>query len=59
MTPKLSKVWMPLDEFTERTMEGLVRGDPQIAVGFAADGLDKYEKGKLEAVEEAYKKQNQ
>ncbi|RPD64909.1 NAD(P)-binding protein [Lentinus tigrinus ALCF2SS1-7] len=55
MTPRLSKVWMPLDEFTKQVMEGLVRGDPQVTAGFASKVLEKYEKDKRESVEEAFK----
>ncbi|TFK89629.1 NAD(P)-binding protein [Polyporus arcularius HHB13444] len=56
-TPALSKLWMPLDEFTKHTMEGLIRGDLQVAVGFSAQLLVKYEKGKRESVEQASKNQ--
>ncbi|KAI0721305.1 NAD(P)-binding protein [Cerioporus squamosus] len=56
-TPTLSKVWMPLDEFTKHTMEGLIRGDPEVAVGFSSQVLEKYEKGKRESVEQAFKNQ--
>ncbi|KAI0361241.1 NAD-P-binding protein [Trametes cingulata] len=51
-TPALAKVWMPLDEFTKHTMEGLIRGDPQVAVGSAAGGVEKFESRKLEAVQQ-------
>ncbi|KAJ7633079.1 hypothetical protein FB45DRAFT_914321 [Roridomyces roridus] len=34
-TPMLSKFWMPLDEYTEKTMAGLRKGDEQVAVGTA------------------------
>ncbi len=53
-TPVLSKFWMPLEEYTKHTIEGLVRGDPEVAVGMSAAVLEKYEKGKREAVEQAY-----
>ncbi len=56
-TPALSKLWMPLDEFTKHTMEGLIRGDSEVAVGFSAQLLEKYEKGKRESVEQASKNQ--
>ncbi|KAM5533096.1 hypothetical protein V8D89_013239 [Ganoderma adspersum] len=52
LTPALSKIWMPLDQFTKLTMESLIRGDPEIAVGFAATYFDKFEKGKREQVEQ-------
>ncbi len=45
---------MPLDEYTKHTIDGLVRGDPEVAVGMSAAVLEKYEKGKREAVEQAY-----
>ena len=48
MTPMLSKFWMPLDQFTGLAMEGLIRGDDDIAVGDAMDVLDKFDKGKAE-----------
>ena len=33
-------------------MEGLIRGDPDIAPGFAGTYFDKFEKGKREHVEQ-------
>ncbi|GJE85776.1 NAD(P)-binding protein [Phanerochaete sordida] len=48
MTPKLSKFWLPLDEFTEQTMAGLCRGDVQVCPGDTQDKWDKFEKGKIE-----------
>ena len=53
-TPALSKFWMPLDEYTKHTLESLVRGDPEVVVGTSAAILEKYEKGKREAVEQGY-----
>ncbi|RPD81980.1 NAD(P)-binding protein [Lentinus tigrinus ALCF2SS1-7] len=53
-TPALSIFWMPLDQFTKLTIEGLVRGDPEVVVGMAAAVLQRYEKGKREAVEQIY-----
>ncbi|KZT05921.1 NAD(P)-binding protein [Laetiporus sulphureus 93-53] len=47
-TPKYSKFWMPLDEFTKGAMEGLKRGDLQIPVGTAAQQWEVFEKGKAE-----------
>ena len=52
LTPALSKIWMPLDQFTKLTMESLIHGDPEIAVGFAATYFDKFEKGKREQAEQ-------
>ncbi|KAJ7456709.1 hypothetical protein FB451DRAFT_1098973 [Mycena latifolia] len=34
-TERLSKFWMPLDEYTKKTMEGLRKGDAHIAAGMA------------------------
>ncbi len=51
-TQALSKIWMPLDQFTQLTMECLIRGDPEIAVGFAGAYFDKFEKGKRGRVEQ-------
>ncbi|KAH9486746.1 putative oxidoreductase DltE [Psilocybe cubensis] len=48
-TPMLSKFWMPLDQFTKETMEGLQRGDAHIAVGTSKSAFEKYEEGKAEA----------
>jgi len=42
-TPALSKFWMPLDEYTGKTMEGLRKGDEQVAVGTAATVLKRFE----------------
>ncbi|TFY61938.1 hypothetical protein EVJ58_g4200 [Rhodofomes roseus] len=54
-TPALSKLWMPLDEFTKEAMEGLQRGDVEIPVGKSAQQWEAFEKGKLEKVEGAQK----
>ncbi|KZT21657.1 NAD(P)-binding protein [Neolentinus lepideus HHB14362 ss-1] len=53
-TPALSKVWMTLDEFTKQTVEGLKRGDSIVASGMAAQGFEKFEKGKAEFAHGAY-----
>jgi hypothetical protein len=46
-TEKLAKVWMPLDEFTVKAMDGLKEGKAQIPVGF--DWYQKFnEEEKLE-----------
>ncbi|KZT75184.1 NAD(P)-binding protein [Daedalea quercina L-15889] len=47
-TPKLSKMWLPLEDFTKEAMEGLKRGDVQIPVGRVKQQWDIFEKGKLE-----------
>lgn len=51
-TSKLSKLWMPLTEFTGYAMEGLKRGDVQIPIGGVKDVFDKFEKGKMEIVQQ-------
>lgn len=56
IAPMLSKFWLPLEEFTEKAMEGLCSGNIQIPVGRAQNVWDKFEKGKLEAVEEVRKR---
>jgi len=43
-TEKLSKFWMPLDEFTKTTVEELRRGDHHILVGQSKVQFEKYEK---------------
>ncbi|KAF7971827.1 hypothetical protein HWV62_19833 [Athelia sp. TMB] len=49
-TDKLSRIWMPVEEFTGLAMDGLKRGDVQIPVGNAKDSFEKFEKGKMEVV---------
>ncbi|KAH9945662.1 hypothetical protein B0H21DRAFT_424082 [Amylocystis lapponica] len=46
-TPMLSKLWMPLDEYTNITMEGLLRGDLAIPAGRSAESWEVFEKDKL------------
>ncbi|KAI0067697.1 NAD-P-binding protein [Artomyces pyxidatus] len=50
MREHLSKFWMPLDEFTKIEMDGLQKGEPQIAAGWAAEQLELFEKGKIDHV---------
>lgn len=45
---------MPLTEFTEKAVAGLVKGDAQIAIGQAAVGWEAHEKGKEEKASQAY-----
>jgi short-subunit dehydrogenase involved in D-alanine esterification of teichoic acids len=52
-TQALTKFWMPLDEYTKVTMEGLRRGDVEIPAGMALEDLKRYEAGKLERVEKS------
>ena len=42
-TERLSKSWMPLDEFTKYTMEGLQRGDFNIIVPSMKEAWEKLE----------------
>ena len=53
-TQSLSKFWMPLEEYTRSTMEGLVRGDPYVPAGMAVNQHKKFEEGKLELAEKMY-----
>ncbi|GBE86588.1 hypothetical protein BKA93DRAFT_733071 [Sparassis latifolia] len=55
-TPRLSKVWMPLTQFTAEAMEGLQSGAVQVPVGDARGTWDTFEKGKLEKMEESFKR---
>lgn len=47
-TERLSKVWMPLADFTKEAMDGLKRGDDAIPVGLVRSQWETHEKGKLE-----------
>ncbi|KAF5368340.1 hypothetical protein D9758_002422 [Tetrapyrgos nigripes] len=47
-TERLSKIWMPLDEFTRNVMNGLKNGDPVIAVGSAKGNYERFELPKEE-----------
>ncbi|KZS96078.1 NAD(P)-binding protein [Sistotremastrum niveocremeum HHB9708] len=53
-TSEMSKRWMPLKEFTRETMEALLRGDLEIPVGSANDDYTKFDKGKVNAIEQRY-----
>jgi len=55
-TEKLSKFWMPLDEFTEAAVEGFRKGVHNILVGPSKSSFEKYEQGKEEAVLEMQKR---
>ena len=48
----LSKFWMPLDEWTQKTMGSLLRmeGSGVSAVGSAKEWFDEFEKGKYEKI---------
>ena len=52
LTPMLSKIWMPLSEFTEKAMTGLHTGDVQVPIGMGAVLWEQFEKGKMERIEE-------
>ncbi|KAJ7706474.1 hypothetical protein B0H17DRAFT_631409 [Mycena rosella] len=43
ITERLSKFWMPLDEYTRKTMEGLRKGDSHIAAGMAETVYKRFE----------------
>lgn len=45
---------MSLEEYTAKTMEGLRRGDLQVAVGSAAGGYTRFEKPKLDALHKQF-----
>ncbi|KAF8167913.1 hypothetical protein B0H34DRAFT_683640 [Crassisporium funariophilum] len=47
-TEKLSKSWMPLEEFIKITMKGLRNGDHHICPGTSQSQFDKFDKGKDE-----------
>ncbi|KAI6001096.1 NAD(P)-binding protein [Pisolithus orientalis] len=48
-TEKLSKVWMPLTEFTKLTMEQLITDAAQIPIGMVAHLYQQHEAGRMEA----------
>ncbi|THU94844.1 NAD(P)-binding protein [Dendrothele bispora CBS 962.96] len=45
-TERLSKFWMPLDEFTNTVMEGLKKGDTVVAAGNAKTHYEQFEQPK-------------
>jgi len=49
-TEMLSKSWMPLDEFTKTTVDGLKKGDEHLAAGSSKALFEKYNQGKYETV---------
>jgi hypothetical protein len=51
-TQMVSKLWMPLDEWTQKTMQSLlsIEGNGFSAVGDAKEWFDEFEKGKLEKI---------
>ncbi|KAF9480052.1 NAD(P)-binding protein [Pholiota conissans] len=58
-TERLSKFWMPLNEFTELTIEGLRQGNGYIPVGTAEQAFEKFETGKEDMVNGFMKMQKQ
>jgi hypothetical protein len=48
----LSKFWMPLDEWTQKTMESLlsIEGNGVSSVGNAKEWFDEFERGKFEKI---------
>ncbi|THH30087.1 hypothetical protein EUX98_g4118 [Antrodiella citrinella] len=57
-TPRLSKVWMPLSQFTPLAVEGLLRGDLQIAIGNSHKVWERFDKEKVVAVAEERQRAN-
>jgi hypothetical protein len=50
-------MWMPLEEYTKRTVDGLVQGDKLVvASGTSEASYEKYESGKAEIVVDFAKK---
>jgi len=47
LTPALSKLWMPLDEYIPLTMESLIRGDVQVTSGVVTKFHERFEQEKL------------
>ncbi|KAF8898528.1 hypothetical protein BD779DRAFT_1484401 [Infundibulicybe gibba] len=54
-TTKLSKFWMPLEEYIPSIMQGLREGRSHIADGMAKTAFDRFDEGKFEMVEQAMK----
>ncbi len=42
---------MPLGDFTEKAIAGLLTGDVQVPIGMASQAWERFEKGKLEQLE--------
>ncbi|EDR15067.1 uncharacterized protein LACBIDRAFT_291564 [Laccaria bicolor S238N-H82] len=58
-TEKLSRFWMPLEEYTTKTMEGLENGDINIYTGNIPGIFEKFEKGKDELAEQFQKRREE
>lgn len=54
-TEKLSKFWMPLEEYTKVVLEALKRGETYITAGSTPDNFKRFDTGKLELAENLYK----
>ncbi|KAF9056364.1 hypothetical protein BJ165DRAFT_505577 [Panaeolus papilionaceus] len=54
-TDKLSKFWMPLDEYIKVTVEGLRKGDKFIAAGLSQVSFEKFDLPKLPVAVQMYK----
>ncbi|KAK7463783.1 hypothetical protein VKT23_005723 [Stygiomarasmius scandens] len=54
-TEKLSKFWMPLDEFMDVVMKGLKKGDTTIAAGIAKGHYEQFEEPKEAIVAQSAK----
>ncbi|KAJ4471472.1 hypothetical protein J3R30DRAFT_1083494 [Lentinula aciculospora] len=54
-TETLSKLWMPLDEYTKETMKGLQKGDNVVCSGMAKIAYEKFEQPKEEMISELAK----
>lgn len=44
------KHWMPLTEFSECAMDGLIKGDEYVAIGTAKVQFERFEKPKLAVI---------
>ncbi|KAJ3761614.1 hypothetical protein EV360DRAFT_37424 [Lentinula raphanica] len=51
-TEALSKFWMPLEEYTKQTIEGLQKGHDVVASGMAKNAYEKFEQPKEEMIRE-------
>lgn len=54
LSETLSKFWMPLEEFTSKTMDGLKEGKTQIPIGRSASTWEQFEKDKLPIIQQSY-----
>ena len=54
LSDTLSKFWMPLEDFTAKTMVGLKEGKTQIPIGRSASTWSQFEKDKFPIVQQSY-----